>query len=251
MKRIWAAVLALCLLVATAALAEEIEMDVYLIDPCGGCGGTVGVGCKSCTIQDEIASRYRVMFSEDEVQIHFYNLRMDKSLEAAMRERVAAFGADPDQVPMPLLFVRDKLFLADGSMDEALRNFVETGEYPGIEAMLREKAEYEASRVPGRVVYLYSSYCEDCREISHWLTYSLPAGYELVSYDIYTEAGLAMEEYFLTELAIPEEEYCIPLIVYGDFWFAGKDSIYLSLKSRIQEYPDERTVILEEIEREE
>lgn len=149
---------------------------------------------------------------------------------------------------MPLMFVREKLFLADGSMDEALAQFLETGEYPGIEAMLRDKAEYEASRVPGRVVYLYSSYCEDCREISKWLTYSLPADYELVKYDIYTEAGQTMEKYLLEILEISEEEYCIPLIVYGDFWFAGKSSIYLSLKSRIQEYPDEQSVILEEIQ---
>ena len=236
------------LLIPLAACAERIDMEVYLIDPCGGCGGTVGRGCKSCIIQDEIANRYRLMFPEDEVQIQFNNLRMDKALEPEMRARISGFGADPDKVPMPLMFVREKLFLADGSMDEALAQFLETGEYPGIEAMLRDKAEYEASRVPGRVVYLYSSYCEDCREISKWLTYSLPADYELVKYDIYTEAGQTMEKYLLETLEIPEEEYCIPLIVYGDFWFAGKSSIYLSLKSRIQEYPDEQSVILEEIQ---
>lgn len=242
------AVLLLLLLLPFAALAEKIEMEVYLIDPCGGCGGTVGRGCKSCTIQDEIANRYRLMFPEDEVRIQFNNLRMDKTLEPEMRERISEFGADPDEVPLPLMFVRGQLFLADGSMDEALARFLETGEYPGIEAMLREKAEYEASRVPGRVVYLYSSYCEDCREISKWLTYSLPADYELVKYDIYTEAGQTMEKYLLETLEIPEEEYCIPLIVYGDFWFAGKNSIYMSMKSRIQEYPDEQSTILEEIQ---
>lgn len=97
------------------------------------------------------------------------------------------------------------------------------------------------------MVYLYSAYCEDCRDISKWLEYSLPNGYELVKYDIYTEIGRAMEDYCIERLGIPEEEYRVPLIVYGDYWFAGKKAIYLSLKSRIQEHPDLQTSILEEI----
>ena len=51
----------------------------------------------------------------------------------------------------------------------------------------------------------------------------------------------------IERLGIPEEEYRVPLIVYGDYWFAGKKAIYLSLKSRIQEHPDLQTSILEEI----
>ena len=133
-------------------------------------------------------------------------------------------------------------------MDEAVKNFVETGEYPGIETMLREKAEYEAKKDSGKVVYLYSSYCEDCKEISKWLTYSLPEGYELLKYDIYSDEGLEMEKYYREMLEISDEEYCIPLIVYGDYWFAGKDSIYLSLKSRIKEYPDLQTITWEKKE---
>lgn len=245
MKRILAALLILCML-AAPALAEVIDMEIYVIDPCGGCGGTVG-GCKNCSFIDEMTVRYRLMFPDDEVRMKFYNLRMDKTLEAVMRERIAAFGVDAKQVPTPIVFVRDRLFLADGSMDEAIANFIETGEYPGIETMLREKAEYEASRVPGRVVYLYSPYCEDCKDISAWLEYSLPLGYELVKYDIYTEAGQEMEKYIIDALDIPEDEYVIPTIIYGDYWFSGKSSIYLSLKSRIKEYPDLRTTILEEI----
>lgn len=162
-----------------------------------------------------------------------------------MKERIKTLGVDPEMIDLPVLFIEDKLFLADGSMDEAVKDFMETGEYPGIETMLREKAEYEASCVPGKVVYLYSSYCEDCKEISKWLTYSLPVGYELIKYDIYTDEGLEMEEYYRETLDIPDEEYCIPMIVYGDYWFAGKNSIYLSLKSRIEEYPDLQTITLE------
>lgn len=246
MKRILAALLLLCMMLPVSAFAEVIDMEFFLIDPCGGCGGTVG-GCKNCSFIDEMTVRYRLMFPDDEVRMKFNNLRMDRNLEAVMRERIAAFGVDAKQVPVPIVFVREQLFLADGSMDAKVQEFVRTGEYPGIETMLREKAEYEASRVPGRVVYLYSSYCETCKEITDWLEYSLPIGYELVKYDIYTEAGQEMERYMIETLEIPEEEYVIPTIIYGDYWFSGKSSIYLSLKSRIKEFPDLQTVILEEI----
>ena len=57
-----------------------------------------------------------------------------------------------------------------------------------------------------------------------------------------------MEKYYREMLEISDEEYCIPLIVYGDYWFAGKDSIYLSLKSRIKEYPDLQTITWEKKE---
>lgn len=67
-------------------------------------------------------------------------------------------------------------------------------------------------------------------------------------YDIYTPEGEAMLDYFMETLEIPEEDYCVPLIVYGDEWFAGRKSIYLSLASRIQEDPDRQTTILEEIQ---
>ena len=165
-----------------------------------------------------------------------------------MEERIEALNVDQEMIDLPILFIGDKLFLADGSMDEAVKIFVETGEYPGIETMLREKAEYEAKKDSGKVVYLNSSYCEDCKEISKWLTYSLPEGYELLKYDIYSDEGLEMEKYYREMLEISDEEYCIPLIVYGDYWFAGKDSIYLSLKSRIKEYPDLQTITWEKKE---
>ena len=227
--------------------AQTIKMDIYVIDLCGGCGN-VGVGCKSCTIIDELSNRYRLLFPDDEVEMKFYNLRMDNTLQKDMEERIEALNVDLEMIDLPILFIGDKLFLADGSMDEAVKNFVETGEYPGIETMLREKAEYEAKKDSGKVVYLYSSYCEDCKEISKWLTYSLPEGYELLKYDIYSDEGLEMEKYYREMLEISDEEYCIPLIVYGDYWFAGKDSIYLSLKSRIKEYPDLQTITWEKKE---
>ena len=249
MKRALCALLALLMFVVPIgfAAAETLEMDVYLIDPCGGCG-KVGIGCKSCTIVDEIANRYRALFSQYDVLFHFTNLRMDNTQEEAMWARIGQFGLSSGEILLPVVFVGDGLFAADGSMDEMIAEYVRTGEDPGAAELIRRRAEFESRRVPGRVVYLYSAYCEDCRDISKWLAFSLPPDYEVVKYDIYTEAGQAMERYVLEELGVSRDEYCVPCILYGDECFAGKRSIYLSLKNRIQEYPDLQTVILEELE---
>ena len=245
MRRILLIVLA-SILIAAGAFAEPAEFEAFVIDPCGGCMGRVGVGCKSCSIIDEMTVRYRQLFGK-EIKLTIHNLRMDNTQFPVLQERLSEMGVEPENVPLPVVFVNGEAFLADGSMDSAIAEFLKGGESPGIQALLREKAEHEADREPGRVVYLYSAYCEDCRDISKWLEYSLPNGYELVKYDIYTEIGRAMEDYCIERLGIPEEEYRVPLIVYGDYWFAGKKAIYLSLKSRIQEHPDLQTSILEEI----
>jgi hypothetical protein len=246
MRRIIQLVLVL-IVAASYAFAEPVELEIFVIDPCGGCTGKVGIGCRNCSIIDEMSIRYRDLFREDGVSLKFYNLRMDNTWYQVFRDRIASLGVNPEDVPLPVVFIDNEPFLADGSMDEMIINYLKTGESPGIETLLLEKAEYEASRIPGRVVYLYSSYCEDCQDISRWLTYSLPIGYEVVKYDIYTATGQAMEKYYIEQLGIPENEYCVPLIVYGNYWFAGMNDIYLSLKSRIQEYPDIQTTILEEI----
>lgn len=231
---------------SVVAVADTTEFEVFVIDPCGGCTGRVGVGCKNCSIIDEITIRYRQLFGADfELTIH--NLRMDNTWFTVLKDRFSEMGVDAMDVPLPVVFVNGEAFLADGSMDSAIEAFLEGGQSPGIQELLRKKAEYELKREFGRVVYLYSAYCEDCRDISKWLEYSLPNGYDLVKYDIYTEIGQAMESHYIEQLGIPEEEYCVPLIVYGDYWFAGKKSIYLSLKSRIQEYPDLQTIVWEEI----
>ncbi len=109
-------------------------MEIYLVDPCGGCTGRVGAGCGSCTIMDEIAVRYRELFGEDGLQMHFHNLRMDVdgTDQAALDALMAEAGVDPDDVPLPVAFVNGKLFLADGSMDDAMVQYLSDGTSPGL-----------------------------------------------------------------------------------------------------------------------
>ena len=108
-KGIAAILLALCLLLPTAVAgetAQAVEMEIYLIDPCGGCTGRVGAGCGSCTIMDEIAVRYRELFGEDGLQMHFHNLRMDvdgtdqAALDALMAEAVEAAYSGEEALEM-------------------------------------------------------------------------------------------------------------------------------------------------------
>ena len=249
MRRVFIAlaVAALAAIFAATALAEPLLFEFYVVDACGGCG-KVGIGCKSCTIIDEIANRYRLMFPDLEIELQFHNLRMDNSQDAVMRQRLSEFGIDWQTISLPVLFVGDGLFAADGSMDDAIADYVGGGAYPGAEELVRRRAEYRASRVPGRVVYLYSPYCEDCRDISRWLQYSIPADYEIVRYDVYTEEGQEMERRVIEALRLDADEYMIPCIVYGDEAFAGKRAIYLSLKSRIKEFPDLQTTVIEQTE---
>ena len=94
------------------------------------------------------------------MSLTIHNLRMDNTQFSVLQERLSEMGVEPENVPLPVVFVNGEAFLADGSMDSAIAEFLEGGESPGIQALLREKAEHEANREPGRVVYLYSAYCE-------------------------------------------------------------------------------------------
>ncbi len=249
MKRLLIALTLLSsLLFCGSVFGKDVEMDFFLIDFCGGCHGRVEQGCGDCTKIDGLKLKYREMFPDDELSMTFGNLRYDKSAMPELERRLEQMGLtySPEEIALPIVFIDDEAFLADGTMDDDIKDYIETGKTPGFVDLLKEKKEYEESLQTGKVVYIYSSYCEDCREVSKWLTYSLPKGYDLIQYDLYTEEGQAAEEYYLKAMNIPEDEYVLPLIIYGDEWFSGKDSIYLSLKSRIQEKPRQQTVVYEE-----
>lgn len=231
------------------AHGEGLRMDVYVYDPCGGCG-TVGVGCKSCTVIDEIANRYRLLLSDWAPEMVFYNLRMDRAFQDACDKRLEAVDASPDAAALPLVWIGDAVFQADGSMDDSICAYLNAGfsGYPGLEALIRQKSEFEEKAASGAVVYLYSRYCEDCIDVSRRIRNCIPQGYELVAYDIYTEEGQKMEQLLIENMGIGAEDYCIPFVAYGPYWFAGRESIYLSLKSRIQENPGLLTTTLVKIQ---
>lgn len=233
--------LILALMALPAAAGPEVTLEVYLIDPCGKCMGGVGRGCGECAVERDMAVRYGQLLG-DVYELKMYNLREDSSLLEARDARLRALGIEGD-VPWPTMFIGDAVFLADGSQDDQIARYLRDGltGYPGYDAV-QQTARAQA-REPGNIVYLYSSYCESCEAVSKWLRYALPAGYTVDRYDLATEEGVRAQLALCETYGISEEDLYVPFIAYGDYHFMGKDAIYLSLLSRIQEHPDLTTRI--------
>ena len=67
---------------------------------------------------------------------------------------------------------------------------------------------------------------------------ALPADVEVVRIDVGTQEGMLLERAVHARYDIPEDQYYVPLVIYGEDWLMGRDSIFLSLPSRIEERPD-------------
>ena len=130
MRRILLIVLA-SILIAAGAFAEPAEFETFVIDPCGGCMGRVGVGCKSCSIIDEMTVRYRQLFGK-EIKLTIHNLRMDNTQFSVLQERLSEMGVEPENVPLPVVFVNGEAFLADEVWIQRLRNSSKAGNRPGF-----------------------------------------------------------------------------------------------------------------------
>jgi hypothetical protein len=243
MKRILLIMIALLGTLTFFAVAEPMatRLEIYLIDPCGKCMGGVGRGCGECAVEREIAVRYGGLLKDVDYEIKMYNLREDSKLLDERAGRLKALGIQ-GEVPWPTLFIGDAVFLADGSQDDQILSYLENGltGYPGYDAV-QQKAQTQAQHEPGSIVYLYSSYCESCKDVSKWLERALPDGYTVDKYDLATEEGVKQQIALCQKYGIAEEDLYVPFIAYGDYHFMGKKSIYLSLKSRIQEHPNLNT----------
>ncbi len=238
----------LLLIVILAALTlmasaepEKTTLEVYLIDPCGKCMGGVGRGCGECAVEREMAVRFGQALEGVSYDLVMYNLRENSKLLEERGDRLKALGI-AGEVPWPTLFIGDAVFLADGSQDDQIASYLKNGRtgYPGYDEVQRA-AEKKSQREPGNIVYLYSSYCESCKEVSKWLPRALPEGYTVDKYDLATEEGVKVQLALCRKYDIAEEDLYVPFIAYGDYHFMGKDSIYLSLTSRIQEHPNLKT----------
>ena len=243
MKKIPLRVLALLLMLTFLVSAESGKgiLEIYLIDPCGKCMGGVGRGCGECAIEREIAVRYGQLLKDIDYDLKLYNLREDSNLLEERAARLQALGIE-GEVPWPTLFIGNAVFLADGSQDEQILSCLKNGltGYPGYDAV-KQAAKAEVQHEPGNIVYLYSSYCESCKAVSKWLEHALPEGYSVDKYDLATEDGVRQQRALCQKFGIDEADLYVPFIAYGDYYFMGKNSIYLSLLSRIQEYPDLKT----------
>ena len=60
-------------------------------------------------------------------------------------------------------------------------------------------------------------------------------------YDLATEEGVKEQLALCQKYGIAEDDLYVPFIAYGDFRFMGRDAIFVSLLSRIQEHPNLKT----------
>lgn len=232
------ALLALLLSLPFAAAAQE-ALEIYCIDPCGGCMGAVTPCTDNCTVEDELYLRYRSLLdaAQDGREIRLYNVRREPERYGELAERLGDQAAEGFELPVVL--TGEAAFPADGSADEALLGYLCSGgaRYPGY-AALRQARDERLSQRKRSVLYFYSAYCEDCKKVSKWIGRALPADVQVVRLDVGTQEGMLAERAVHAAYGIPEDQYYVPLVVYGEDWLMGKDAIQLSLPSRIEEHPD-------------
>lgn len=100
------------------------------------------------------------------------------------------------------------------------------------------------------VRYFYQSVCEACdpeaefAELFGSLAQDDIAAYDCAMYNVLTAGGRAAYDAAAEELAIPEEERGLPLLVIGDRYYVGQNAIYEGISAvEAVEYPAEDSVI--------
>lgn len=242
--RRWLAAALCCLLLAPALSGRaEDSLEIYCIDPCGDCMGAAKPCADHCTVEDELYLRYSALLAQagDGREIDLCNLRRAPERYEQLQERLAQTA--PEGFDLPLALLGDAAFPADGTQDGAIAAYIASGgaDYPGYEALRAEREALIESRPARSVLYFYSAYCEDCKKVSRWIDRAVPADVTVVRIDVGTQEGLLLERAVHARYAIPEDQYYVPLVIYGDDWLMGRESIFLSLPSRIQEHPDAQT----------
>jgi len=231
-RRAWVllCVLAVCCL-GFAVFSEDIPLEVYLIDPCGGCQGGAGPGCGECRLEDEAYLRYRALLQDlDQPQrrIRLINLRRSPGIYDLLKERLKALGHGDFR--LPIVMIGEAAFPADGSADAQVRDFLTTGIIPPGIRLAPESVTTDApAPLQPSVVYLYSRYCEDCRLIAPWLLEHLPEDIQQISFDIGSEEGFRAEQAVRERFKLSDEDFVVPALVVGDRVLLGSGQIQEAL----------------------
>lgn len=232
MKRIALILPLLLLFTGLAAAAESVNesvlIDVYLYEE-GGCAGR---HCHDDITADELYNRYSSLFAGSGVQLKLHNLSKDASDAAALESCMHSAGVDYRSAPLPLAVINGCLFAADGTMDEAIRDYVEQASYAGYLSILAALEQDEPDEET--VVYFYSAADPLCRRIGTWLQESLPQGFRLCALEVHTSVGNSLQKAYAEEFGISVDALSAPAVVLRGEVFQGKNSIFLSVLSRAQ-----------------
>ncbi len=216
-------------LLGLGAVPNDTALEVYLIDPCGGCQGAAGPGCGECKLEDEAFLRYRALLKDigqPQRRIRLINLRRNPERYDGLEARLRELGHEDFQ--LPVLLVGEGAFPAEGRADELVKDYLTTGKLPEGIDMAAEEAEPAASQSENTqrsMIYLYSKYCQDCRLISPWLEEHLPEGIELMSYDIGSQEGLQLELAVEAYFGITQDDFMVPALISGQTLMLGSEHI--------------------------
>lgn len=231
-------VLAVILQVSSGTASVRKPLEVFLIDPCGGCLGSASPGCGECKIEDEIYLRYRDLLAEigqEGRPIKLNNLRRTPERYENLVERLKAAGYE--QFRLPILLIDDVAFPAEGQADELVRAYLLTKQKPGKLNLMGGAHDLTPDgEASGRsMIYLYSKYCEDCRAITPWLKEQLPDDVSLLSFDIASQEGLKLQWAVEAHFNLSEGDFFVPALISGETLLLGEQDIREELLSALAE----------------
>lgn len=244
--RIFRIALLLALLLALPVIASALSVDVYYIDPCGGCKEG---GCGKCYLERDIFYQYTTLLKPTDAELVMKNIAMKTSLYDERNDRIHAAGfEDISVIGFPTVFIGDAMFSGDGSQDEDILAYIESdgAEYAGYQALV-EKHEQDHNG-EYQMIFLYSPYCESCKKIERYLTFYVPDWLECVKVSMAEEEGIRWQKALMQRFGLSEDEFFAPSVYYADRLFVGTNEIYLSLSSYLKENPYQQTLQLEDLE---
>lgn len=220
---------ALFLMPCLQAFAEEqAPLEVYLIDPCGGCQGAAGPGCGECREEDAAWQRCQDLLKaagQGDRGIRIHNLRRSPERYDELAARLKALGHEG--FSLPVLTAGEAAFPGDGSADALILDYLLTGQAPEDLSLGRraEASGQPGSRAGRRVIYMHSRYCEDCRQITPWLEEVLPGDVELISFDIGSQEGLRLVWAAEARHGLREGAFMVPALISGERLMLGSEAI--------------------------
>lgn len=243
-KRLTALLTVLMLFISVSAYALPVE--VYYIDPCGGCKEG---GCGKCYLERDLFYRFTTLLKGTDAELEMKNISKNTALYDERNERVLSTGiTDIDTVKFPTVFIGDAMFLGDGSQNEDILAYIESGyqDYSGYTAMVEKHEEEHSDEY--RLIYMYIPDCQPCVKMDRYLRSYLPSWLHCEKVSLAEVDGIRWQIALMERFGLDDDSFFAPAVFYGDKLFVGTNEIYLGLTSYIGENQYMTTPGIEEIE---
>lgn len=176
--------------------------------------------CDSCDPAADFVEEYRALTGESMAQYQYFSHNAVKEAgKAKLGEAIERYGLSADTVRLPMVIIDGKAYM--GATE--------------IQTDLPEYALSRAETTDSTVYYLYVTACESCQRAKQVLDalpervdvkmgdYEFQSELRLIPVDIGAETGLAYA--LFEEFGVPEEKRLAPIILIGDRYYQGAESI--------------------------